>query len=335
MKVFATTGYYGSGSSAVTDLLKEYNNVYSSSDYEISFFFGYEGITNLYYWLVRGKRLQSKAVSDFWNGANVWASFGKKLNYEIYFRGNFIHYTKEYLDNLRGKVIGRRYEIDFTSLSKIQRYIWRIWNKLFNIPNLIYNATHSDVRQDYTRLFAQMNVDYLYDIDKDDFIRYTHDYLERLFRGIIGNNHAVMVDGLISTLNIDDISPYFDDLRTTIVKRDPRDIYLSDKHIWKTGVVPADTTAFINWYRNKMNSYHVIKSKVMYLNFEDMVFRYDSTVRKIEDFFTLDAESHLNPKTYFIPERSAQNCRLWEKYPGERENISQIESELADWLYPY
>lgn len=123
MKVFATTGYYGSGSSAVTDLLKEYNNVYSSSDYEISFFFGYEGIPNLYYWLVRGKRLQSKAVSDFWNGANVWASFGKKLNYEIYFRGNFIHYTKEYLDNLRGKVIGRRYEIDFTSLSKIQRYI--------------------------------------------------------------------------------------------------------------------------------------------------------------------------------------------------------------------
>ena len=86
MKVLATTGYYGSGSSAVTDLMREYSTVCqpSGTDAEISFFFGYYGIGNLYYWIVDGRRLQSFAVKDFLHEAKRVATSGSKMNYEIY-----------------------------------------------------------------------------------------------------------------------------------------------------------------------------------------------------------------------------------------------------------
>ena len=35
MKIITTTGFYGTGSSAITDLLSEYNNICCKGDYEI------------------------------------------------------------------------------------------------------------------------------------------------------------------------------------------------------------------------------------------------------------------------------------------------------------
>ena len=106
MKVLATTGYYGSGSSAVTDLMKEYDGVKSKSEFEISFFFGYHGILHLYNWLIRWKRLQREAVEDFLCDAKKEAKFGRKMNYEKYFNNRFMEYTYEYVKTLRGLELG-------------------------------------------------------------------------------------------------------------------------------------------------------------------------------------------------------------------------------------
>ena len=42
--IIIPTGFYGTGSSAITDLMKEYSNVACKSDYELRFLFDTSGL---------------------------------------------------------------------------------------------------------------------------------------------------------------------------------------------------------------------------------------------------------------------------------------------------
>lgn len=337
VRFIATTGYYGSGSSAVTDLIREYSNVEqpNSTDFEISFFFGYHGIENLRYWIIDGKRLQSAAVYDFLRTAKRVASLGHKMNYEKYFQGHFMEATRRYVRQISGTKCGERYYVDLMRMSDAQLLLYRIVNKLHSISDVIYSKTHSDVRQSSTRLFSTKESLYLYDITEEEFINGTKKYLNYLFGNICRNKKVIMVDGLISTHDIDDISMYFDDLRTVIVRRDPRDIYLSVKYIWKTGNIPCDPKGFCTWFTQRMKVYSYKNSIVKEILFEDLIFNYSKTVSELESFLDLSEEDHIEKQKYFKPNVSINNCRLWKKYPQEADNIRLIEESLSEWLYPF
>ena len=49
MKIISCASYYGSGSSAITDLISEYNSVFSLSTEEFSFVQDPDGISDLEY----------------------------------------------------------------------------------------------------------------------------------------------------------------------------------------------------------------------------------------------------------------------------------------------
>ena len=162
----------------------------------------------------------------------------------------------------------------------------------------------------------------------------TKKYFEDLFEGM-GVNKSIMVDGLIATHSLDDISTFFDDLRIIIVRRDPRDVYLSEKYIWRTDTVPREVADFCKWFRVRMNSYNYQKSVVLNIRFEDLIFDYENTVSKIEHFSGINSNTHVARQKYFIPEVSRNNCRIWERYPNEKKNMKIIEKELSEWIYPY
>ena len=76
MKIISCASYYGSGSSAITDLLSEYDNVYSLTDSEFRFVHDPNGSSDLEYNLVenfnrhnsgRALKLYKKKV-DFYKG---------------------------------------------------------------------------------------------------------------------------------------------------------------------------------------------------------------------------------------------------------------------------
>ena len=331
MRFIATTGYYGSGSSAVTDLVREYSNVEqpTGTDFEISFFFGYHGIENLRYWIVNGKRLQRDAIHDFLSTARRVASLGHKMNYEKYFQGHFMEATRKYVRQISGTKCGERYYVDLMRLSDMKLLLHRFVNKLY-ASNIIYSKTHSDVRQSGTRLFGTKESLYLYDITEDEFIYETKKFINYLFGNICRNKKIIMVDGLISTHDIDDVSMYFDDLRTVIVRRDPRDIYLSEKYIWKTETVPRAPKSFCSWFAQAMKTYSYKTSIVKEILFEDLIFNYDKTVSELELFLDLSEENHIEKQKYFKPDVSINNCRLWKKYPQEADNIKLIEESLPE-----
>ena len=52
MKIITCASYYGSGSSALTDLVAEYENVKDLTNYEFRFLYDIDGVSDLEYHLV-------------------------------------------------------------------------------------------------------------------------------------------------------------------------------------------------------------------------------------------------------------------------------------------
>ncbi len=129
--------------------------------------------------------------------------------------------------------------------------------------------------------------------------------------------------------------PFFEDPRAILVTRDPRDVYIMIKHFIKGGAswVPyEDVEKFIVFYKAQMQSAYS-RERVLTVRFEDLIYRYEETKGEIAAFLGL--ENHNKKGTFFRPEHSVSNTRLYEKYPEYRADVMRIEEELGEYLYPY
>ena len=100
-KIITCASYHGSGSSAISDLLKEFNNCHSCGDYEFRFIQDPYGISDLEFHLVENNhRLNSgyflkkfKKKIDFLSGNRFFR------RYEKYFNNKFKIYSYLYINN--------------------------------------------------------------------------------------------------------------------------------------------------------------------------------------------------------------------------------------------
>lgn len=102
IRFISCASYYGSGSSAVTDYVSEFNNVYSFTNEEFRFVQDPDGVSDLEYNLVEnfnrhnsGHALKRfKKLVDFQSGNFLFK------RYEKFFLGNWKKYSYEYIKNL-------------------------------------------------------------------------------------------------------------------------------------------------------------------------------------------------------------------------------------------
>ena len=66
------------------------------------------------------------------------------------------------------------------------------------------------------------------------------------------------------------------------------------------------------------------------IRFEDLVLKYDHTLKKIYDFLGENKETHVNKKRHFDPLLSSKNIGLWKNYPHKNE-IDKIYFGLKDY----
>ena len=130
---------------------------------------------------------------------------------------------------------------------------------------------------------------------------------------------------------------FFDDPYAIIVDRDPRDIYISAREyaLSVCRFFPTDTVEnFIQYYKMVRDDqpYKDENPRVLRINFEQMVYDYDNTANKIEEFIGVKNNSR---KTIFVPEMSAANTKLWKKFPGYEKDMKLIETELAEYIFPF
>jgi len=324
MNYILVAGYGWTGSSALVDLLKEYDGYYEA-DVEFRLIKDPKGIADLYHAIVCKWDAFNVdiAIRDFaWFTDHLYAKKAKLslyggLNYCNFFGENFKVATKQYLKNI--------VEFDYES------YWWYL--------DFIKNSFQVLQRKLGKYLGSSKSLMYFSSINEDAFIGYTHDYINNIFEPLVNRDiiNSIILDQAVSAQNCVVEMKFVPNCKVIIVDRDPRDIYadlmkdgnLIGKELQKT----HDVSKYIKWHnalRRNLQQIHNC-SDVLLINFEDLIMNYDKTKRTIESFLQLDPSLHSKRKQFFDPEISSKNVGLWQRNISETERY-EIESALKDYL---
>ena len=316
--MISVSGYNYTGSSAVIDFLKEYEET-SIVKPEIAFVYLPDGIVDLDYHINYSASYFNgdAAIERYWN-------LCKKSSIPNEYRKEFLNISKAYLTSLEEEKWKGSSSFEGTRKEGVSYGVWYL-KKL--IKNIIWHFFHKAISiNERTMYLAYRN---------ENFYTITRQYLDKLIKIFSNGNKLPVFNQFISAFQPELCLKYFSDGKAIVVDRDPRDIYILGKIKHETSCYPSsDPQKFVKWYKTcwkdckKENS-----DNVLYLQFEDLIYNYEETKRTIERF--LGISMHVHKKEYFKPEVSINNTQLKHRFPNMKREIEYIENELRDYLYPF
>ena len=334
VKLITCTGYYNTGSSAIGDLLREFENVQDFGDYEVRFAHEPDGLSDLEYNIVDNNHRHntSNAIKrfikyiDYCNG-NIFSKRYRKV-----FGNDFKRICHNYIEELTQLKCNSWWQFDQLNRGKLFYFVDVLYGRIYKY---IHFWEKNDVR---STLFLKNEKAYYTYMNENEFIKKTQKFTDELIEKAWNKKSDYLVlDQLIPPSNISRYERYFKNLSTIVVDRDPRDIYLLEME-YPYGVVPTNVKDFCKWYRiiREHRKLDRIDSKnTLFINFEDLVYHYDIYAKKICDFVGIDINKSSQPKKYFDPSRSIKNTRKSKINKRYCDEIKYIEEELSDYLYDY
>ena len=333
MKILTCASYYGTGSSAIIDLLSEYSCYHSLSDYEFRFVQDPGGISDLEYNLVENHHRHNSGHALKRYKKNVDRLVGNKLikRYAHFFGDHWKQCSYQYIDQLADFAYKGYWKQDIVDRGEA-------FVILSGVTGILLRGIKGRAEKNPPNPMLRNEITMFSEPSEEAFLTYTRDYIDALFASVNKDNKsAIVVDQIVPPSNLSRYIRYFNDIKVFIVDRDPRDIYLSERYIWKGKIIPVENPEiFCKWFkytRQHRKKDLIPRDHVMYLQFEDLIYHYDETVLKIEGWLNLDPAHHKEKFKYLDPKVSIKNTRLWEKYPYCHEDIAYIERELTQYLY--
>lgn len=333
MQIFTVASYYGSGSSAITDFISEFEGVKSLTDYEFRFAHDPDGLSELEYNLVENfnRHNSGHALKRYRDLVNYYSNHFYAKRYEKFFNNQWKKLSYEYINSLVDFSYKGCWAYDF--YDKGQWY--EFWHRL---PDRIMHKTFWRNKPD-KHLFFENEITFASHPSVDKFLNCTKSYTTKLMQSANKENSPfLMVDQILPSTNIHRHLRYFENLKVFLVDRDPRDVYILEKYIWKDDVIPTDVELFCKWFLytrdNRINK-NINSNDIMFIQFEDLIYNYDVTTKKIIEWAGLKNQQHLLKNKYFDPKISIKNTKVWLNYPNENENIKYIEDTLSEYLYKY
>ena len=316
-------GFGYSGSGAVIDLLKEYNDVCYVFDSEFLFTYFPDGIIDLYHNACEYQSryynydVAAKRFLEFVRKAKKIYGWDKSIQDRIY------QISKNFIDEVSLCSYEGYWTYDIANMTsyRLTRYFrfGRRINKVFK---------REIVRPDSKIYLAR----------DDSFILSARKYIELVLQ-ILGNNTKSnckinLINQPFAANNPEASFPFFNDPKAIVVKRDPRDVYLMAKHYIKEGAnwIPQKSVEkFIAFYKNQYRNLNNRKD-VLVISFEDLIYKYGDTVKEIECFLGISGGEK---GKYFKPELSVNNTKLFMKISDYQRDVDLIERELKDFLYDF
>jgi hypothetical protein len=331
MKLITTTGYGATGSSVVTDLLKEFNGVQSMGDFEFRFLQDPHGLKDLEYGLFENN---NRLNTDYYIKQFIkyigYLSKSPIYNYERFFNNRFRDISDEFIKSIIDiKWNGYWHQdiIDEKPIKKFFYYLERFYQKKIL------------KQKDSGANFYKNKMYYARPNSKEEFYTEVKKYTNKLFKTMIKDDSGFLVlDQLVPVDHNQTYLNYFDNLKIIIVDRDPRDLYLLEKYEYKEKYLPWENVeSFVKHYKllREHKKEDMPNENVMYINFEDFIYDYDNTIDKVTDFCKIDKNKWIDKKKYFNPDISIKNTKKWLVYPEAKKEIDYIKKELKEFLVDY
>ena len=331
MKKITVASYYSSGSSAVTDLLTEFKNVKSLTSFEFRFAHDPDGLSELEYNVVDNfnRHNSGHALKRYQRLVNYYSYHLLTHRYERFFNGKWKKLSDQYINELTDFSYPGTWQYDFYDKGKWYEF----WHKL---PNRILHYTIWRNKPDNSCFFNHETTLATHP-SEERFLDCTRRYTEALMKAANPENKTyLLLDQLVPSTNIERHMRYFENLKVIVVDRDPRDIFIQAKYQWHDKIVPSDVEIFCKWYRytrSTRNTEHWNEEKIMLIQFEDLIYHYDETLKKIMHWTGLKCTDHIHPKNCFNPDKSVKNTRCWINHPEYAQEMAYIEKELPEFLY--
>lgn len=330
MKIITCASFYGSGSSAISDLVGEYDTVRDLSEYEFRIPHDIDGISDLEFHLCEchNRHNSGHALKRFMRLAHYYEGNRFVTRCEPLFHNQFGKLTDEYVRALTDFQYRGGWFYDFFDYGIRHYYFMQAINKVLG-----------KLTRHRKNLF-QRETTYCSHPTAETFLTATRAYLAALMRAANPEGLPYLqIDQIVPSQNIGRILRYFSDpVDVFLVDRDPRDIYTLEKLYWRERVVPDSPELFSRWYRyTRQSGTEPVDGleNVHRLHFEDLIFDYDRQVARIEEATGLSSADHTQRFVKFNPKRSVHNTQVWKKHPELAPDIARIEAMLPEYLYDF
>lgn len=334
-RIIVPTGYMGSGSSAITDLIAEFKDCQNEhKSYEYILLHCPDGLFDLEDKLLIGNnairsdeaiRTFEKQMNKLYNKKFWWVG-----NYENIIGPNFKKITEEYIKNIEQfNYNGFWYTHEEVNTEMFIKLSLRKILKLVTLNKIKYKKILR--YQDGMRISL---------VNDNEFYKYSQDYIYNIIEEISNGKENVILDQFLLPFNLFRVDNYFDEkLKVIVVERDPRDVFILNKYIWTQRELqvpmPYDVEEFCEYYKRMREKEKECNSdKVLRVKFEDLIYKYDEKLKEIKKFLNFTTNDHINPKTRFNPDISIKNTQIFRKKEYEDE-IKIIEKKLQKYLYDF
>lgn len=176
-------------------------------------------------------------------------------------------------------------------------------------------------------------------VKPENFLEAAKEHVRDLLAGMGADlTKPIVLDQPFAGNNPQACFKFFDDPYAIVVDRDPRDNYVfaCTKLLGKFHYIPIDTVEdYIAYYRclRKDQPYLQPDDRILRIRFEDMVYEYGPTTAKIRDFLHLP--DNPRPKSVFDPALSIANTQVYKRFPRFAEDVKKIERELPEYLFDF
>lgn len=312
MRIVDLSGYMFSGKAAASDILREFDHVHVPN-YRVEF-----DLLRMPGGLIDLKN----AVMD-WSPVRTYAAvcrFDQLVNAlalsprfpgKLYKTG--FGYTRNFPNIVRLK------DEFLSSIMAVQ------WDTPWPYADIDDGPLDTFVRKIYSKLSRSKSRKYFL-VDKDSFIPAAQKFIQSLLIDSIGDDHP----DIVVTHNA--LEPFFpsnnldllgDDAICIVVDRDPRDIYATaitsqvgfndNLQLYRRIAGAHDLEVYIKRYLTYRRNIKLDDSRVLRVDFRDLVLNYDESLQKICNFTGLAATQQIHKKLYFDPEKSRGNLDLWKR----------------------
>ena len=348
--IISTSGFYCTGSSAVFNLLEEYESCTSGklnnwqipgSDYEHIIMYTPDGIFDLEDKLLIGNSIHR---SD-----EALRRFHEKM---------LLHYNNNFLGMggykaLLGKGFYSSLESYMNHLTQYRvsgHWEYHYGGSRFNLKKMLGSIRrtlmHRQIIGDlYKMPYYDKNdcLQYSFVTDKE-FYSLTKKFVSRYFSLLKGSDTKpnLILNHFLLPHNAFRVPKYFDDdFRLIIADRDPRDVYIilkqNDDIGFEKSLIPVDSVEnFVSfWKRLREKVKPVDDQRIINIRFEDLIYNYDETIAFLERQCNLKPEDHLRKGQVLRIEKSIQNTQLFRLDNKWDREIAYIEKELPEYLYDF
>lgn len=336
------TGFGWTGSGAVSDFVREYSEIESPKgeyEWEFTLLHSVDGIADLEHKLCdKHVRVYDSeiAIRRFLHLCKVFNN-NESFGYSSLLKGKLEKFAQEYIDSLiQFQYKGRSCFYDNIFPNHKLLFKQRI-NGLLSL--LLSNRISRKIFGNslYHKYALNVNQSIRVSYNPDNFLLETQNFLAKIFDDVrIDKNKIFLTDQLFPADSPLAYSKYIaEDCKCIVVRRDPRDLYILAKYVYHGNIpIPTDVYDFIIYYKEIIEkSYSPDSQFLLNLKYEDMIYEYDVTKIKIEQF--LGIKDHVSKLSIFNPSKSIHNTKLFDKIEVDKKEIALISESLSASLYNF